>query len=238
MDALFPIRYSVAGGTSQVDLTLEIAEDGSLAVEVLTESSLPQRHPVRLGRFAGRLEPALVRALTAWASALAASTSADMGTLSYGTVSRMVSTGRVASVVADDIPRDLEEALATAAEQTLAQPIAAVEVKAADDRLVIAGIGGEPYPVLLFARDVPGYWARVWRNVDGAPDGRVVLPRENMQALVDAGELAEGSVPLKAGGAISLPLPHVEGGGAGASGGFMFWRTGQGAERRLLVGTW
>ena len=101
MDGLFPIRYSVSGGTFQVDLTLEIAEDGSLAVEVLTESSLPQRHPVRLGRFAGRLEPAVVRALTAWASALAASTSADMGTLSYGTVSRMVSTGRVASVVAE-----------------------------------------------------------------------------------------------------------------------------------------
>src|SRR5204862_2323176 len=162
----------------------------------------------------------------------------DAGMLSYGTVTRVVSTGRVSSIFVDDVPRDLEEALAMAAEHTLAEPVAAVEVKAADDRLVIAGIGGEPYPVLLFARDVPGYWARVWRNVDGAPDGRVVLPRENVQALVDAGELAEGSVPLKAGGAISLPLPHVEGGGARASGGFMFWRTGQGAERRLLVGTW
>ena len=136
------------------------------------------------------------------------------------------------------IPRDLEEALATAAEHTLAQPVAAVEVKAADDRLVIAGIGSEAYPVLLFARDIPGYWVRVWRKVDGAPDGRVVLPQEQVQALVDAGELAEGSTPLKAGGTISLPLPHVAGSGGAASGGFMFWRTGQGAERRMLVGTW
>src|SRR5258708_27968042 len=129
MDALFPIRYSVAGGTSQVDLTLEIAEDGSLAIEVLTESSLPQRHPVRLGRFAGRLEPGLVGALTEWASTLEASTSDDAGTLSYGTVTRVVSTGRVSSIFVDDVPRDLEKALAVAAEHTLAEPVAAVEVK-------------------------------------------------------------------------------------------------------------
>src|SRR5258708_13071530 len=137
MDGLFRSRYAVSGGTGQVDLTLDIAEDGSLAVEVLTESSLPQRHPVRLGRFAGRLEPALVGALSEWASTLEASTSDDVGTLSYGTVSRLVSTGRVSSIVADDIPRDLEEALATAAEQALAQPVAAGEGRAADDRLGI-----------------------------------------------------------------------------------------------------
>ncbi len=233
MDGLFPICYSVSGGTSQVDLTWEIAEDGRLEVEVLTESSLPQRHPVRLGRFVGRFESAPLQALTEWASTLEASTSGDMGTLVYGSVSRVVSTGRAATVVVDDVPKDLEEALATAAEQTLSKAVAAVEIKAEGDRLVIAGIGGEAYPVLLFARDIPGYWVRVWRQVDGAPDGRVFLPQETVQALVEAGELAEGPAPLKLGDMISLPLPAGDGGG-----GFMFWRTGKGAERRLLVGTW
>ena len=84
----------------------------------------------------------------------------------------------------------------------------------------------------------PVDWIRVWRNVDSAPDGRVFLSAEQVQALVDAKELAEGPVPLKSGDSITLPLPVAEDGEATDSGGFMFWRTGEGLERRLLVGTW
>jgi hypothetical protein len=57
-------------------------------------------------------------------------------------------------------------------------------------------------------------------------------------ALVDAGELAEGPTPLKSGDSITLPLPAAEDREPGGSGGFMFWRTGEGLGRRLLVGTW
>src|SRR5262249_18062866 len=150
-------------------------------------------------RFAGRLQTEALDTLTTWADALEPTPADELETLAFGTVTRTVSTSEAVSALVDVLPPGLEEALATAAEQALAQPVAAVEVQATENQLVIAGIGPEPYPVLLFASDIPGYWVRIWRNIPSAPDGRVFLPQAAVQALVDAGQLVEGRIPLKSG---------------------------------------
>jgi len=64
----FPIRYAVHGGLPAVDLAVEVAADGAFLLDLLTEASLAQRQPARLGRFAGRLKPTLATRLARWAA--------------------------------------------------------------------------------------------------------------------------------------------------------------------------
>jgi hypothetical protein len=244
-DGLFPIRYAVQGGSARIDLALEVAADGSAAVDVLTESSLPQGHPVRLGRFAGRLPADLLASLATWAGG--EDTRAGMaGPVPLGTVARLLTVGGQDSVLLDpaSVPAGLEEALAAAAAASLAEPVAAVEVGVAEaGQLRIHGLGTQPSALLLFALDVPGFWIRIWREDPSAPGGQAYLPYEAVEALVKAGKLAEGPLDLAPGASLSLPLPapvQMQGEATNAEphGGFMFWRRGKGLERRLLIGTW
>lgn len=244
-DGLFPIRYAVQGGSARIDLALEVAADGSALVDVLTGSSLPQGHPLRLGRFAGRLPGDVLASLATWAGG--PGTRRGMaGPVPPGTVARLLAVAGQESVLMgpDSVPAGLEEALGTVAVASLAQPVAAVEVGVDDaGRLRIQGLGTQAVPLLLFARDIPGFWIRVWRSDPDAPGGQAFLPFEAVEALADAGELAEGPVDLTPGDHLSVPLPVPGKGQAGATsgephGGFMFWRRGEGLERRLLIGTW
>src|SRR5579871_1322056 len=136
MPSLYPIRYVVSGGTLQVDLTFEVAENGASVVEILTESSLPQTHPVRLGRFAGQLAADTQSVLADWARTLQPSAAP---VLPFDSVSRSVATAGVVSVVGS-VPAGLDEGLAAAAVEALAHPLAAIQVQADNDQLTIVGL--------------------------------------------------------------------------------------------------
>jgi hypothetical protein len=136
---------------------------------------------------------------------------------------------------------DLDMALASAAKLALSSPVAALEVVAIRagsgvGLLHIMGIGDEAFPLLLFSRDVPGQWARVWRDDPLADAGRVYVPFEEIKALVESGLLAEGVVSLTSGDSVDLPLPA--GSEDAATGGFSFWQAGPGRATRLLTGAW
>lgn len=238
---LFPIRYGVQGGSTRVDLALDVASDGSFLADVLTDSSLPQTHPLRLGRFAGQLPPEVLASLIEWATG-PGGRDEMAAPAAHGTVARLLTVGGRDPVLVDgaSLPEGLEESLATAAAAALSDPVAAVEVGADDagDQLVIRGLGTQALNVLLFDRGIPGYWVRVWRDDPEAPGGRLFLDAAAVEELVEAGKLPEGPVVLGPGETLAVPLPPAGAAAAQPGGGFMFWRRGEGAERRLMIGTW
>jgi hypothetical protein len=124
--------------------------------------------------------------------------------------------------------------LAAAAVEALAHTLAAIEVKADNDHLTIGGLGPEPYPVLLFAREPPDFWIRVWRRQKN--ERKLYLSYEAVQELVGNGRLPEGPVLLRAGDSVLVPLPPSDVNSL-PGGGFAFWHTGNEPERCLLEGT-
>jgi len=140
----------------------------------------------------------------------------------------------------------LEAELSAAFIPALADPVAAIQVEARPDAaaaaggtLVIRSVGREPFPLLLFARDIPGYWARIWREEAGPPAARSDVPYETIAALAGDGAIVEGPTPLAPGDTVELPLPEPPpGANPSAAGGFIFWRTGTGPERRIVSGGW
>lgn len=235
---VFPLRYVVEGGSARVDLAWEVAENGAFEVAVYTEASLPQGHPVRLGRFAGQLGAEALGLLADCAGSLGAG--GGPGRQESGSVARLLGIGGGDGVAVGGaaVPAGLEEALGSAAVAALAHPVAAVSVGADEGRehLTISGIGSAALPILLFLGDMTGFWLRVWRDDPSSPRGRVYLSYEEVEGLAQQGVIPEGPVDLAPGASVTVPLPG--GGGSGSSGGFSFWRRGVGLERRVVAGTW
>ena len=242
----FPVTFSVSNSRPPVDLSLRAAEDGSFVVDILTQASLAQRLPVRLGAFRGRLAPETLARLVgvAAASRAAAAASAAAPTLPMGSVPRLISVGAESRVLAVGEERDLaalDNLIAEAAAAALADPIAAVTVEArfasAGPELAITASGTEAFRLLLYATDIAGYCVRVWAE---KPAGDADLPVETVEDLVKAGSIPEGTFELAPGASVTVPLPPEVAGpvGAGTTGGFMFWRAGHGPERRRVAGTW
>ena len=233
---VFPLRYIVEGGSARVDLAWEVAEDGAFEVAVYTEASLPQGHPVRLGRFAGRLGTSVLESLAAWAGSVVAAGGGGPGRQESGSVARLLGVGGGDSLAVGGatVPAGLEEALGSAAVAALEHPVAAVSVGTDEGRLVISGIGSAALPILLFLGDMTGFWLRVWRDDPASPRGRVYLSYEEVEGLARAGVIPEGPLDLAPGASVTVPLPR----GSGSSGGFSFWRRGVGLERRVVAGTW
>ena len=59
-NAAGPLTFAVTGGEPRVDLSLRMDVDGAFIADVMTERSLAQPPPIRLGSFRGRL-PAATR---------------------------------------------------------------------------------------------------------------------------------------------------------------------------------
>jgi len=235
----FPLTYALHGGRPSVDISFTVEADSTCLIDVLTGYSLGQSSPVRLGTFSGRLPPRTMQGLTRWANNVR---SGDTGVALPGTVSRFLGrAGGGLRPVDKEPPASLDESLLDAGRAALASPLSAVEVEAQGEpsrpKLVITGIGMEPFHLLLFARDVAGFWPRLRRDDPMAAEGGSTVPFEEIQGLVDRGEIREGVFDLAPGESVSLPLPPSAGGGP-ASGSFIFWRPGQGAERRILAGQW
>jgi hypothetical protein len=237
----FPLTFGVSGGNPRVDLGLRVDADGAAVVDVLTERSLAQPAPARLGAFRGRLPAATLETLAAVvaASGERAAPSAP-GVLPPGSIVRLVAAGGDAPVpaVGDEAQlAGLDRAIAAAAAAALGDPVAAIvaEARQGDDGPVLAltAIGSEPFRLLVFASDTPGYWARTW--IDTAA-GQDQLAHASVAALVAAGTLPDGPVDLAPGAELRIPLPAAA--TAGSTGGFIAWRAGRGFERRIVTGSW
>ncbi|MEI7742430.1 MAG: hypothetical protein WCK58_01635 [Chloroflexota bacterium] len=241
--APLPLTFGVSGGYPRVDLALRVEADGSALVDVLTAWSLAQPSPARLGAFRGRLPGATIEALAAVASAsreraLSAPSAPFAGP--PGTVVRMVSAGgeRPVPAVGDESRlAALDRDIAAAAAAALADPIAAIvaEARTGDGGPVLAlrAIGTEPFRLLLFASDTPGFWARTW--IDTAA-GQQPLEFEDVERLVAAGAITAGPIELEPGSEVLLPIPA--GAAHGSAGGYIAWRRGTGPERRIVSGAW
>jgi hypothetical protein len=235
------LTFAVSGGNPRVDLAVRADEDGSFVADVLTERSLAQSPPVRLGSFRGRLPAATIDALAAVAAAsLGPAGSAGPVDVPPGAVVRLVSAGGATPVPAVGEETDLaalDRAIAEAAASALGDPVSAIltEAREGDGGPVLAlkATGTEPFRLLLFASDIPGYWARTWIDT---PAGQRHLELEAVERLVAAGTVADGPADLAPGSEAVLPLP--EGATAGSTGGFIVWRAGQGPERRIVTGSW
>ena len=245
----FPIVYAISGARPQVDIAFEIGADGAFSVDVLTGPSLPQSPPLRLGRFHGRLDASVAERL---ARVVERSSGAGPSvTQPFDTPARLVGTlgGPLGPMNDADEGADLDAILADAATRALGTPIAAVEISAnarsgndredaaadgAGARLIIRAIGTEAFPLVLFDPAQAAYWARIWRDEPASPDGRVYLGRDRLETFADRGRIVEGVWRVEPGTAIELPLPD----GAGETGGFSFWRAGNGPERRAVIGSW
>jgi hypothetical protein len=238
------VRYSVQGGSPRIDVVFEVDAEGSATVQVLTEASLPQERPVRLGTFAGDVPPGFVELLERWVpGVLDAARVAEQGPQPPpGPVTRFLSADGGEPLLVDPftLPPGFEEGFAAAGAAALADPRSAVEVRADFDesRLAIRSIGSEGFPILLFAEDIAGYFARCWRDDPTATNGVVGLDQAAVRALVEAGEVPDGPAMLEPGRTIMLPLPPAPVGDAPMTGNFAFWRHGPGAERRIVAGTW
>ena len=131
----------------------------------------------------------------------------------------------------------LDQAIAEAAAGALEEPVAAIvaEARHGDDGPVLAltTTGTEPFRLLLFASDIPGYSARTWIDT---PAGQQHLDVEAVERLVAAGTIPDGPADLPPGSEAVIPLPA--GAEAGSTGGFIVWRAGQGHERRIVTGSW
>ena len=175
---------------------MRVEADGSALVDVLTVWSLAQPSPARLGAFRGRLPAATLEALATVAAASRERAPSGPFAGPPGTVVRMVSAGGERPVLAiGDEARlaALDRDIAEAAMGALADPIAAIvaEARTGDGGPVIAlrAIGMEPFRLLLFASDTPGFWARTW--IDTAA-GQQPLDFEDVQRLVAAGAIPDG----------------------------------------------
>ena len=236
-----PLTFAVSGGNPRVDLSLRVDEDGAFVADVLTERSLAQSPPVRLGAFRGRLPASTLDALEGVVAA-SLEPAAPPGPVGYppGAVVRLVSAGGGAPVPAVGEETELaalDHAIAEAAAGALADPVAAIvaEARHGDDGPVLAltTTGTEPFRLLLFASDTPGYSARTWIDT---PAGQQHLDVEAVERLVAAGTIPDGPADLPPGSEAVIPLPA--GAKAGSTGGFIVWRAGQGPERRIVTGSW
>jgi len=236
-----PLTFAVSGGNPRVDLGLRVDEDGAFVADVLTDWSLAQAPPAHLGAFRGRLATATLDELgsVARASLEAAASSGPAG-YPPGAVVRLVSAGGAAPVPAVGDEADLstlDRAIAEAVARALADPVAAIAAEArngdAGPELAFTASGTEPFRLLLFASDIPGYWARTWVDT---PDGQEHLELEAVERLVAAGTIPDGPVDVAPGSTVALPLPAVS--TAGSTGGFIVWRRGEGHERRIVTGSW
>ena len=124
------LTFAVSGGNPRVDLSLRADADGSFVADVLTERSLAQTPPIRLGAFRGRLPASTLDAL---AGVVAASLepAAAPGPVGYppGTVVRLVSAGGappVAAVGEETELAALDQAIAEAVTGALADPVSAI----------------------------------------------------------------------------------------------------------------
>jgi len=238
--APFPLTFGVSGGNPRVDLAMRVEADGSAVVDVLTVWSLAQPSPARLGAFRGRLPTATLEALATVAAASRERGPSGLFAGPPGTVVRMVSAGGERPVLAiGDEARlaALDRDIAEAAVGALADPIAAIvaEARTGDGGPVVAlrAIGMEPFRLLLFASDTPGFWARTW--IDTAA-GQQPLDFEDVQRLVAAGAIPDGPIDLAPGSEVRLPIPA--GAAPGSAGGYIAWRRGTGPERRAVSGAW
>jgi hypothetical protein len=237
----FPLGFAVSGGSPRVDLAVRVDEDGGALVDVLTERSLAQEPPARLGSFRGRLPRATLDELAAVVAASRDAGSAGPAAgMPPGAVVRLVSAGGAAPVPAvgeEARLAALDRAIAEAARDALAEPVAAIvaEARSGDGGPVLAltATGTDPFRLLLFASDTPGYWARTWIDT---PAGQDHLAYETVERLVAEGSIPDGPTDLAPGAEVAIPLP--DGAGPGSVGGFIAWRAGQGPERRIVTGSW
>jgi hypothetical protein len=236
-----PLTFAVTGGNPRVDLGLRVDEDGAFVADVLTERSLAQTSPPRLGAFRGRLATATLDELGSLARAsMEAAASAGPAGYPPGAVVRLVSAGGAAPVPAVGSEADLnalDRAIAEAVARALADPVAAIAAEArngdAGPELAITASGTEPFRLLLFASDTPGYWARTWVDT---PDGQQHVEPEVVERLVAAGSIPDGPLDLAPGSGVVIPLPAAS--TPGSTGGFIVWRRGEGHERRIVTGSW
>lgn len=255
-DAAFPLVYAISAARPQVDISFEIDADGTFSVDVLTGPSLPQPPPLRLGRFRGRVDRSVAARLAGIVQRTAGTGSP--ATQPFDTPARLLGSRGGPLVPMSDAAEgaDLDRILAEAAMLALRTPVAAVEISvevrpgdsgagdaagtaaagadAADSSLVVRAIGTESFPLVVFDAAQAAYWARIWRDEPGSPEGRVYLGRDRLEALAAGGRIVDGAWRVEPGAAAVLPLPD----GAGETGGFSFWRAGAGPERRAMAGTW
>ncbi len=240
--AAFPLTFAVSGTSPRVDLSLRVEEGGSFVVDVMTERSLAQPPPARLGSFRGRLPASTLDMLAAVVIA-----SRDRGPAAAAPME--LPPGAVVRLVAEDgglpVPAvggearlaGLDREIAEAAVSALATPVGAIVAEARDDNdgpvLALTSTGPKPFRLLLFASDTPGFWARTWIDT---PTGQDQLAHEAVARLVAAGAIPDGPVDLQPDDAITIPLPP--GAEPGSAGGFIAWRAGQGPERRIVTGSW
>ena len=234
------LTFAVSGGNPRVDLSMRADADGAFVADVLTERSLAQTPPIRLGAFRGRLPAATLDALAGVVAGSLGPAAAPPVGYPPGTVVRLVSAGGappVAAVGEETELAALDQAIAEAVTGALADPVAAIVAAArhGDDGPVLAlsATGSEPFRLLLFASDIPGYSARTWVDT---PAGQQHLDVEAVERLVAAGTIPDGPADLPPGSEAVIPLPA--GATAGSTGGFIVWRAGQGQERRIVTGSW
>ena len=224
------IRYAVHLTLPAVDLAFEVDEQGDGFVEAMTGVSLAQAPPLRLGRFAVHLGPAVPEALARLAEAR------DDQQQAYDTPTRFVGSGPADLVPVSppaEVIEPLEAELAQAALEGLGEPLCAVRVGTSDGvSLTVESIGTEPFPAVF--HEPEAFRVQIWRDDPDDPSGRSSLAPEGVDALVEKGVLATGPVALAPGSVVALPLPP----GAGHGGGFTFWHAPGGPQRRMVTGTW
>ena len=167
-------------------------EDGGFIVDVMTERSLAQQPPARLGSFRGRLPASTLDVLAAVVIASRdRAPSVAPGQLPPGAVVRLVAEDGEPSVPAvggEERLAVLDREIAEAAASALANPVGAIVAEARDHDggpvLALTSTGPEPFRLLLFASDTPGFWARTW--IDTAT-GQEQLAHEAVARLVAAG---------------------------------------------------
>jgi hypothetical protein len=238
----FPIRYVVHGGRPAVDLVLVVEADASYSIEVRTEQSLPQSPPLRLGRFAGRIEPDALQALV---RVRARARVGNGGVAPFETISRLIGsgTGQLETVGPDDLDAvDVDNWLATTAVGALESPVAAVAVEAAAgdgsaEELVITAIGREPFRLVVFDPE-QNTFPTIWRDLPGRPGTRAFVEYDVFERLASAGAIPVGVTELEPGESIRLPLPPAGAGQQESRGGFVFYQAGDGPARAAVSGTW
>lgn len=221
------IRYVLNGPGVDIAWTLD---DGRLEIDLLTSDTVPQAEPVRLGRFTTEAPGSVARDLHDLADRTPPGAEAPVTGRAVG---RWIATDDepLRAVTGDLLSASLEASLREAAGRSLATPVAAVEVAATPQSLVVTALGTEPVPVLFFEDTDLGFWLRVYREDDGE---RTYVPFETIRALAESGDLPSGEVSLEPGRSTDLPMPAAP---PPCAGGFWFWRS-DGVVRRPMIGRW